>query len=63
MIARLEKILTEVRERITSYAFSSKEEEIIFFKEQKPEILSRLLFLIKSIRLNLSFQMVVMMWE
>ena len=44
MIARLENTLKELRERIANHTFTSKEEEILFFKEQKPEILGRLLF-------------------
>lgn len=44
MIARLEDTLKELRERMANYTFAFKEEEILFFKEQKPEILGRLLF-------------------
>lgn len=62
MISRLENILNELRERMANYTFASKEEEILFYKTQKPEILCRLLFFVKSIRWNQSFQMVVMMW-
>ena len=44
MIKRLQGVLQELRKRLESYTFSSKEEEILFFKEQKPEFLSRFLF-------------------
>lgn len=44
MIKRLQGVLQELRKRLDTYTFSSKEEEILFFKEQKPEFLSRFLF-------------------
>lgn len=44
MITRLENILKKLREKIAKYTFTSKEKEIQFFKEQKPEILGKLLF-------------------
>lgn len=55
MIARLENILNELRERMTNYTFASKEEEILFFKEQKPEILGRLLFFDKVYQIDSKF--------
>lgn len=35
MIARLENILNELRERMANYTFASKEEEILFFQDTK----------------------------
>lgn len=55
MIVRLENILKELRERIADYTFASKEEEISFFKEQKPEILSRLLLFDKVYQIESKF--------
>lgn len=55
MITRLENILTELRERIADYTFVSKEEEILFFKTQKPEILGRLLFFDKVYQIKSKF--------
>lgn len=55
MIARLENTLKELRERIANHTFTSKEEEILFFKEQKPEILGRLLFFDKVYQIESKF--------
>ena len=44
MVRRLQAILNELRGRLVTYTFASKKDEITFFKEQKPEILSRLLY-------------------
>lgn len=55
MIIRLENILKELRERITNYSFASKEKEILFFKEQKPEILGKLLFFDKVYQIESKF--------
>lgn len=55
MITRLENILTELRERMANYIFASTEEEILFFKTQKPEILGRLLFFDKVYQIESKF--------
>ena len=55
MINWLETILKELRKQIADYTFCSKEEEILFFKEQKPEILSRLLFFDKVYQIESMF--------
>ena len=44
IVHRLQVVLNELRERLITYTFNSKEEEILFFKEQKPEILGRLFY-------------------
>lgn len=44
MIVKLKKALSDLREKLLTYEFASKDEEITFFKIQKPEILARLLF-------------------
>lgn len=55
MITRLENILTELRVQIADYTFISKEEEILFFKTQKPELLGRLLFFDKVYQIESKF--------
>ena len=47
MVRRLQTVLNDLREKIQTYVFPSKEDEILFFKTQKPEILARLLFFYK----------------
>ena len=44
MAHRLRVILNDLREELQNYVFSTKEDEILFFKAQKPEILGRLLY-------------------
>lgn len=60
MIYRLQNILTNLRIKLQTYTFPTKEEEIFFFKNQKPELLSRLLFFIKFIVLKPSVLQVAM---
>lgn len=55
MITRLENILKKLREKIAKYTFTSKEKEIQFFKEQKPEILGKLLFFDKVYQIESKF--------
>ena len=55
MVTRLENVLKELREQVISYTFASKEDEISFFKEQKPEILSRLLYYDKIYQIESKF--------
>lgn len=55
MTLKLQKELNTLRDNVISRQFETKEEEIIFFKEYKPEILSRLLYFIKYFRLNQNF--------
>ena len=44
IVHRLQAVINELRELLMTYKFDSKEEEILFFKEQKPEILGRLFY-------------------
>ena len=48
MVHRLQTVLNDLREKIQTYVFPSKEDEILFFKTQKPEIL------VRSSRISLS---------
>lgn len=52
MVLRLQKVLTDLRNQLQTYVFSSKEEEIFFFKNQKPELLGRLLYFYKIYRIE-----------
>lgn len=52
MVRRLQTILDDLRTKIHSYTFPTKEDEILFFKTQKPEILARLLFFYKIYRIE-----------
>ena len=52
MVHHLQGILTDLRNQLQTYVFSSKEEEIFFFKNQKPELLSRLLYFHKIYRIE-----------
>lgn len=52
MIYRLQGILTDLRSQLQTYTFLSKEEEIYFFKNQKPELLGRLLYFYKIYRIE-----------
>lgn len=44
MVHRLQTIVNNLRDRLQNYIFPTKEDEIDFFKKQKPEILGRLLY-------------------
>lgn len=55
MIIRLENMLNGIREQIIHHTFSSKSDEIRFFKEQKPKIFSRLLFFDKLYQIESRF--------
>ena len=44
MVHKLQSILNDLRMRVQTYVFPTKEDEILFFKTLKPEILARLLF-------------------
>lgn len=55
IIQILQKSLSKIREFVLINSFQSNEEEIIFFKEQKPEILSRLLFFNKIYQIESKF--------
>lgn len=37
MVRRLQNVLSELRMKIQTYVFPTKEDEILFFKTQKPE--------------------------
>ena len=52
MVHRLQTVLNDLRIKIQTYVFPSKEDEILFFKTQKPEILARLLFFYKIYRIE-----------
>lgn len=41
MVHKLQNILNDLRMRVQTYVFPTKEDEILFFKTQKPEILAR----------------------
>lgn len=51
----LQKAISDIRNFVISNNFFSKEEEIHFFKEQKPEILSRLLYFNKIFQIESKF--------
>ncbi len=50
MVHRLQTVLNDLRIKVQNYIFLTKEDEILFFKTQKPEILARLLFFYKIYR-------------
>lgn len=52
MVHRLQTVLSDLRTKIQTYVFPTKEDEILFFKVQKPEILGRLLFFYKTYRIE-----------
>ncbi len=52
MVSFLDKTLTEVKVQINQKGFESIREEIIFFKRVKPEILGRLMFYNKVIKIE-----------
>ena len=52
MVHRLQTVLSDMRTKIQTYVFPTKEDEILFFKVQKPEILGRLLFFYKIYRIE-----------
>ena len=52
MVHKLQTVLDDLRTKIQTYVFPTKEDEITFFKTQKPEILGRLLFFYKIYRIE-----------
>ena len=52
MVRRLQTVLNDLRKKIQTYVFPTKEDEILFFKIQKPEILGRLLYFYKIYRIE-----------
>ncbi len=52
MVHKLQTILDELRINTQIYIFLTKEDEILFFKTQKPEILGRLLFFYKIYKIE-----------
>lgn len=52
MIHKLQAILNNLRTRMQTHVFPTKEDEILFFKTQKPELLGRLLFFYKIYRIE-----------
>ena len=60
MVHRLQTVLNDLRTKIQTYVFLTKEDEILFFKTQKPEILGRCYFSIRYTRLKRNALMVAM---
>ena len=52
MVHRLQAVLNDLKTKLQTYSFPAKEDEITFFKTQKPEILGRLLFFYKIYRIE-----------
>ncbi len=52
MVHKLQTVVDDLRTKIQTHVFDNKEDEILFFKTQKPEILSRLLFFYKIYRIE-----------
>lgn len=52
MVHRLQVVLNDLKTKLQTYSFPAKEDEITFFKTQKPEILGRLLFFYKIYRIE-----------
>ena len=52
MVHRLQNVLVDLRDELQTYTFLTKEEEIYFFKNQKPELLGRLLYFYKIYRIE-----------
>lgn len=52
MVHRLQNVLVDLRVELQTYTFPTKEEEIFFFKNQKPELLGRLLYFYKIYRIE-----------
>ena len=55
IVHRLQTALNDLRMKIQTYIFPTKEDEILFFKTQKPEILGRLLFFYKIYKIETQF--------
>lgn len=52
MVHRLQAVLNDLKAKLQTYSFPAKEDEITFFKTQKPEIFGRLLFFYKIYRIE-----------
>ena len=52
MIHKLQTVLNDLRTKMQTHVFPTKEDEILFFKTQKPELLGRLLFFYKIYRIE-----------
>jgi hypothetical protein len=52
MVHCLQAVLNDLKAKLQTYSFPAKEDEITFFKIQKPEILGRLLFFYKIYRIE-----------
>ena len=52
MVHHLQAVLNDLKTKLQTYSFPAKEDEITFFKTQKPEILGRLLFFYKIYRIE-----------
>lgn len=53
MVHRLRDIITDLRNELQTYSFPTQEDEIRFFKVQKPELLGRLLYFDKICRIEM----------
>lgn len=51
-ITRITQSLIEIRNQVIKFGFSSKEDEIQFFKHTKPKILSKLIFYMKLLEIE-----------
>ena len=52
MVHRLQAVLNDLKTKLQTYSFPAKEDEITFFKTQKPEILGSRLFFYKIYRIE-----------
>jgi len=52
MVHRLQTVFNDLKTKLQTYSFPATEDEITFFKTQKPEILGRLLFFYKIYRIE-----------
>jgi len=53
MVSYMERLMTDLRQYTYQYTFSSPQEEILFFKDQKPVLLSQYFFYRKSLSICL----------
>lgn len=53
IVRHLQSIITGLRNELQTYTFPTQEDEIRFFKVQKPELLGRLLYFHKICRIEM----------
>lgn len=51
-ITRITQVLIDIRNQVIQFGFSSKEDEIQFFKHTKPKVLSKLMFYMKLLEIE-----------